>query len=116
MQSGTGTASVASAGARGVVVPGIRKDFIADYDGLADQWWGPARGALAPAGLDARARAQFVPPARDGSARLLDIACGGGLFGPTRPPRDTTRSASTSPNCHYAKRCATASPRPSAPT
>ncbi|WP_104820521.1 bifunctional 2-polyprenyl-6-hydroxyphenol methylase/3-demethylubiquinol 3-O-methyltransferase UbiG, partial [Kitasatospora sp. MMS16-BH015] len=68
-------------GARGVVVPGIRKDFIADYDGLADQWWDP-RGALAPLGWIARARAQFVPPARDGSARLLDIACGGGLFGP----------------------------------
>ncbi|MFI5534093.1 methyltransferase domain-containing protein [Kitasatospora sp. NPDC051853] len=61
--------------------PGIRKDFISDYDGLAGEWWDP-RGALAPLGWIARARAGFVPPARDGNARLLDIACGGGLFGP----------------------------------
>ncbi|MGK5638776.1 bifunctional 2-polyprenyl-6-hydroxyphenol methylase/3-demethylubiquinol 3-O-methyltransferase UbiG [Streptomyces sp. URMC 126] len=59
----------------------IRKDFISDYDELADQWWDP-RGALAPLGWIARARADFVPGARHEEARLLDIACGGGLFGP----------------------------------
>lgn len=63
----------------------IRKDFIADYDGLADQWWDP-RGALAPLGWIARARADHLPPAeqRPGQrqACLLDVACGGGLFGP----------------------------------
>ncbi|MFG2503317.1 bifunctional 2-polyprenyl-6-hydroxyphenol methylase/3-demethylubiquinol 3-O-methyltransferase UbiG [Streptomyces sp. NPDC048441] len=63
----------------------IRKDFIADYDGLADEWWDP-RGALAPLGWIARARAEYVPAAEhrpgQGQASLLDIACGGGLFGP----------------------------------
>ncbi|MEV7792144.1 methyltransferase domain-containing protein [Streptomyces sp. NPDC087512] len=62
-------------------VSGIRQDFISDYDGLADQWWDP-RGALAPLGWIARARADFVPAAGHERARLLDIACGGGLFGP----------------------------------
>ncbi|UBI35087.1 MULTISPECIES: methyltransferase domain-containing protein [Streptomyces] len=62
-------------------IPGIRKDFISDYDGLAGQWWDP-RGSLAPLGWIARARAGFVPDARREGARLLDIACGGGLFGP----------------------------------
>lgn len=60
---------------------GIRQDFISDYDGLADEWWDP-RGALAPLGWIARARAEFVPAARNDQAALLDIACGGGLFGP----------------------------------
>ncbi|MGK5627885.1 methyltransferase domain-containing protein [Streptomyces sp. URMC 123] len=59
----------------------IRKDFISDYDGLAGQWWDP-RGSLAPLGWIARARADFVPTAGNEGARLLDIACGGGLFGP----------------------------------
>ncbi|MEV4503512.1 bifunctional 2-polyprenyl-6-hydroxyphenol methylase/3-demethylubiquinol 3-O-methyltransferase UbiG [Streptomyces klenkii] len=67
---------------------GYRRNFISDYDGLAGQWWDP-RGPLAPLGWIARARAAFVPAARtaDGGAgipqaRLLDVACGGGLFGP----------------------------------
>ncbi|MFJ7269668.1 methyltransferase domain-containing protein [Streptomyces sp. NPDC099050] len=59
----------------------IRQDFISDYDGLVDEWWDP-RGALAPLGWIARARAEFVPFARNERAALLDIACGGGLFGP----------------------------------
>ncbi|MFF1408500.1 bifunctional 2-polyprenyl-6-hydroxyphenol methylase/3-demethylubiquinol 3-O-methyltransferase UbiG [Streptomyces sp. NPDC058289] len=59
----------------------IRQDFISDYDGLADEWWDP-RGALAPLSWIARARAEFVPFARNEQAALLDIACGGGLFGP----------------------------------
>ncbi|RLU81338.1 3-demethylubiquinone-9 3-O-methyltransferase [Streptomyces griseocarneus] len=59
----------------------IRSDFITDYDGLADDWWDP-RGPLAPLGWIARTRADFVPAARGEDASLLDIACGGGLFGP----------------------------------
>ncbi|MGW5861747.1 bifunctional 2-polyprenyl-6-hydroxyphenol methylase/3-demethylubiquinol 3-O-methyltransferase UbiG [Streptomyces sp. NPDC055239] len=67
----------------------IREDFIADYDGLADQWWDP-RGALAPLGWIARARAEYLPAAGQGQGQgqgerqafLLDVACGGGLFGP----------------------------------
>lgn len=59
----------------------IRADFITDYDALADEWWDP-RGSLAPLGWIARARAKFVPPADRPGAKLLDVACGGGLFGP----------------------------------
>lgn len=59
----------------------IRSDFIDDYDPLADEWWNP-RGSLAPLGWIARARAKFVPQARGAGAKLLDVACGGGLFGP----------------------------------
>lgn len=59
----------------------IRADFISDYDALADQWWDP-RGTLAPLSWIARARAEFVPPPRHDGDILLDVACGGGLFGP----------------------------------
>ncbi|MGW1071753.1 bifunctional 2-polyprenyl-6-hydroxyphenol methylase/3-demethylubiquinol 3-O-methyltransferase UbiG [Streptomyces sp. NPDC002537] len=59
----------------------IRSDFITDYDSLADQWWDP-RGPLAPLGWIARARAEFIPAPRNEQASLLDVACGGGLFGP----------------------------------
>ncbi|CAL9647371.1 Ubiquinone biosynthesis O-methyltransferase, mitochondrial [Streptomyces sp. enrichment culture] len=59
----------------------LRKNFVTDYDGLAGRWWDP-RGPLAPLGWIARARAGFLPPARDDRATLLDVACGGGLFGP----------------------------------
>lgn len=71
-------------GQSGIGQSGIRQDFISDYDGLADEWWDP-RGALAPLGWIARARSAFVPAAPQagtGQAALLDIACGGGLFGP----------------------------------
>ncbi|MFE4371735.1 bifunctional 2-polyprenyl-6-hydroxyphenol methylase/3-demethylubiquinol 3-O-methyltransferase UbiG [Streptomyces sp. NPDC056835] len=64
-----------------VVVSGLRKNFITDYDGLAGQWWDP-RGPLAPLGWIARARAEFVPAARRAGAALLDVGCGGGLSGP----------------------------------
>ncbi|MEU8549147.1 bifunctional 2-polyprenyl-6-hydroxyphenol methylase/3-demethylubiquinol 3-O-methyltransferase UbiG [Streptomyces roseoverticillatus] len=76
-------------------VSGYRRNFISDYDGLAGQWWDP-RGPLAPLGWIARARAAFVPDADVNAGinagtgagtgapqtRLLDVACGGGLFGP----------------------------------
>ncbi|MGW6708935.1 bifunctional 2-polyprenyl-6-hydroxyphenol methylase/3-demethylubiquinol 3-O-methyltransferase UbiG [Streptomyces sp. NPDC054956] len=60
---------------------GLRTDFISDYDRLAGQWWDP-RGPLAPLGWIARARAGYVPAARREHAQLLDVGCGGGLFGP----------------------------------
>lgn len=60
---------------------GLRSDFISDYDGLAGQWWDP-RGPLAPLGWIARARAEFIPVAARERAQLLDVGCGGGLFGP----------------------------------
>lgn len=59
----------------------MRKNFITDYDALADRWWDP-RGELAPLSWIARARADFVPEASGPDAVLLDVACGGGLFGP----------------------------------
>ncbi len=59
----------------------IRSEFITDYDALADEWWDP-RGSLAPLGWIASARAKFVPQAQRAGAKLLDVACGGGLFGP----------------------------------
>ncbi|MFD7406335.1 bifunctional 2-polyprenyl-6-hydroxyphenol methylase/3-demethylubiquinol 3-O-methyltransferase UbiG [Streptomyces sp. NPDC059866] len=62
-------------------MPALRSDFITDYDVLADTWWDP-RGPLAPLGWIARARAGFVPVAERTGAWLLDVACGGGLFGP----------------------------------
>ena len=62
-------------------MPELRKDFITDYDRLADQWW-DARGDLAMLSWIARARADFVPQADGSHGLLLDIACGGGLSGP----------------------------------
>jgi 2-polyprenyl-6-hydroxyphenyl methylase / 3-demethylubiquinone-9 3-methyltransferase len=59
----------------------IRSDFITDYDALADEWWDP-RGSLAALGWIARARATFIPQAATHDATLVDVACGGGLFGP----------------------------------
>ena len=64
-----------------VVVSGLRRNFITDSDGLADRGWAP-RGPLAPLGGIARARADFVPLPQSKQALLLDVACGGGLFGP----------------------------------
>jgi 2-polyprenyl-6-hydroxyphenyl methylase / 3-demethylubiquinone-9 3-methyltransferase len=62
-------------------MPKLRKNFIADYDRLADRWWDP-RGDLASLAWIARYRADFVPDADGSHAVLLDLACGGGLFGP----------------------------------
>jgi 2-polyprenyl-6-hydroxyphenyl methylase/3-demethylubiquinone-9 3-methyltransferase len=63
------------------MVSATRKDFITDYDSLADEWWDP-RGHLAPLGWIARTRAGFIPDPSGPGATLLDVACGGGLFGP----------------------------------
>jgi len=62
-------------------LPKLRKNYITDYDRFVDQWWDP-RGDFAMLSWIARARADFVPEAAGSHARLLDIACGGGLFGP----------------------------------
>ena len=51
------------------------------YDDLADQWWAP-RGGFAMLHWIAAARARLVPAAARGGARLLDVACGGGLLAP----------------------------------
>lgn len=53
----------------------------AQYDDLADQWWQPAGGFAALHWL-AASRAEHIPPAADGSALLVDLACGGGLMAP----------------------------------
>jgi 2-polyprenyl-6-hydroxyphenyl methylase/3-demethylubiquinone-9 3-methyltransferase len=50
------------------------------YVDLADQWWSP-RGAFAMLHWIAAARMRHVPPAAHSEARLLDVACGGGLMG-----------------------------------
>lgn len=51
------------------------------YDDLADEWWAP-RGEFAMLHWIAAARARLVPRSDQADARLLDIACGGGLLAP----------------------------------
>lgn len=51
------------------------------YDALAGEWWRPD-GEFAALHWIARARAELVPPPPRPGARLLDIACGGGLLAP----------------------------------
>lgn len=51
------------------------------YDDLASQWWLP-RGEFAMLSWIAEARIRHVPPAPTPDARLLDVACGGGLLAP----------------------------------
>jgi 2-polyprenyl-6-hydroxyphenyl methylase / 3-demethylubiquinone-9 3-methyltransferase len=62
-------------------LPKVRKNFITNYDHFVDQWWDP-RGHFAMLNWIAQARAGYVPEAEGSQALLLDIACGGGLFGP----------------------------------
>ncbi|MDQ1688548.1 MAG: 2-polyprenyl-6-hydroxyphenyl methylase / 3-demethylubiquinone-9 3-methyltransferase [Frankiaceae bacterium] len=62
----------------------MRRNDLAQYDDLADQWWQP-RGAFAMLHWIARERAALVPaPTRPG-ALLVDVACGGGLLAPHLP-------------------------------
>jgi 2-polyprenyl-6-hydroxyphenyl methylase/3-demethylubiquinone-9 3-methyltransferase len=51
------------------------------YDDLAEAWWQP-RGEFAMLNWIAAARRRHIPPAARPSARLLDVACGGGLLSP----------------------------------
>jgi 2-polyprenyl-6-hydroxyphenyl methylase/3-demethylubiquinone-9 3-methyltransferase len=58
-----------------------RRNDLAQYDELADQWWEPA-GGFAMLHWLAAARAEHLPPAREPGALLVDLACGGGLMAP----------------------------------
>jgi 2-polyprenyl-6-hydroxyphenyl methylase / 3-demethylubiquinone-9 3-methyltransferase len=54
---------------------------VRQYDDLVDEWDDP-HGAFAMLHWLAEARADLVPPARREGEVLIDVACGGGLFGP----------------------------------
>jgi 2-polyprenyl-6-hydroxyphenyl methylase/3-demethylubiquinone-9 3-methyltransferase len=58
-----------------------RRNDLAQYDGLADQWW-QATGGFAMLHWLAASRAEHVPPAPHPDAVLVDLACGGGLMAP----------------------------------
>src|ERR1700742_1627601 len=51
------------------------------YDDLAEAWWLP-RGDFAMLSWIAAARRRHIPAAGRPGARLLDVACGGGLLAP----------------------------------
>ena len=58
-----------------------RRNDLAQYDGLADQWW-QATGGFAMLHWLAAHRAGYIPPAPHPGAVLVDLACGGGLMAP----------------------------------
>jgi 2-polyprenyl-6-hydroxyphenyl methylase/3-demethylubiquinone-9 3-methyltransferase len=58
-----------------------RRNDLAQYDGLADQWW-QASGGFAMLHWLAASRAEHIPPAPHPDALLVDLACGGGLMAP----------------------------------
>jgi 2-polyprenyl-6-hydroxyphenyl methylase/3-demethylubiquinone-9 3-methyltransferase len=58
-----------------------RRNDLAQYDGLADEWW-QASGGFAMLHWLAAYRAGRIPPARGPGAVLVDLACGGGLMAP----------------------------------
>jgi 2-polyprenyl-6-hydroxyphenyl methylase / 3-demethylubiquinone-9 3-methyltransferase len=58
-----------------------RRNDLAQYDGLADQWW-EASGGFAMLHWFAASRAEHIPPAAGPDAVLVDLACGGGLMAP----------------------------------
>jgi 2-polyprenyl-6-hydroxyphenyl methylase/3-demethylubiquinone-9 3-methyltransferase len=51
------------------------------YDDLAGEWWRP-RGDFVMLSWISAARMRHVPPPARAGARLLDVACGGGLLAP----------------------------------
>jgi 2-polyprenyl-6-hydroxyphenyl methylase/3-demethylubiquinone-9 3-methyltransferase len=59
----------------------MRRNDLAQYDQLADEWWKPA-GGFAMLHWLAASRAEHVPPAEHPGAVLVDLACGGGLMAP----------------------------------
>jgi 2-polyprenyl-6-hydroxyphenyl methylase / 3-demethylubiquinone-9 3-methyltransferase len=61
--------------------PVIRRNDLAQYDELADEWWRPD-GEFAALHWLAASRAGHVPPAPHPGAVLVDLACGGGLMAP----------------------------------
>jgi 2-polyprenyl-6-hydroxyphenyl methylase/3-demethylubiquinone-9 3-methyltransferase len=58
-----------------------RRNDLAQYDDLADQWWEVSGGFAALHWL-AASRAEHIPPAPGPDAVLVDLACGGGLMAP----------------------------------
>ena len=58
-----------------------RRNDLAQYDDLADQWW-EVSGGLAALHWLAASRAEHIPPALGPDAVLVDLACGGGLMAP----------------------------------
>jgi 2-polyprenyl-6-hydroxyphenyl methylase/3-demethylubiquinone-9 3-methyltransferase len=59
----------------------LRRNDLAQYDDLADQWW-EASGGFAALHWLAASRAEHIPPAPGPDAVLVDLACGGGLMAP----------------------------------
>ena len=59
----------------------LRRNDLAQYDGLADQWW-EASGGFAALHWLAASRAEHIPPSSGPDAVLVDLACGGGLMAP----------------------------------
>jgi 2-polyprenyl-6-hydroxyphenyl methylase / 3-demethylubiquinone-9 3-methyltransferase len=59
----------------------MRRNDLAQYDVLADEWW-RHDGEFAALHWLAASRAEHVPPAGRPGAVLVDLACGGGLMGP----------------------------------
>jgi 2-polyprenyl-6-hydroxyphenyl methylase/3-demethylubiquinone-9 3-methyltransferase len=59
----------------------MRRNDLAQYDELADEWW-RHDGEFAALHWLAASRAEHVPPADHPGAMLVDLACGGGLMGP----------------------------------
>jgi 2-polyprenyl-6-hydroxyphenyl methylase/3-demethylubiquinone-9 3-methyltransferase len=57
----------------------VRRNDIAQYDVLADEWGRPD-GAFAMLRWIAAARARLIPPATRPGAILVDLGCGGGLL------------------------------------
>ena len=62
-------------------MPDLRRNDLAQYDDLADQWW-EASGGFAALHWLAASRAEHIPPAPAPDAVLVDLACGGGLMAP----------------------------------
>jgi 2-polyprenyl-6-hydroxyphenyl methylase/3-demethylubiquinone-9 3-methyltransferase len=56
-----------------------RRNDLAQYDDLADEWWRPG-GEFAALHWLAAARAPHIPPPAHEDAVLVDVACGAGLM------------------------------------
>jgi 2-polyprenyl-6-hydroxyphenyl methylase / 3-demethylubiquinone-9 3-methyltransferase len=59
----------------------MRRNDLAQYDDLAEEWWRPA-GAFTVLHWIAAARARLIPPATEPDALLVDLGCGAGLLAP----------------------------------
>ncbi len=59
----------------------MRRNDLAQYEALADEWWRPGGAFTLLHGL-AAARARLVPPATRPGAVLVDLGCGAGLLAP----------------------------------